>query len=96
MMNRRIGLKARLRLAVLVGLRRGQRMLPFSRLRVLDRDQWMALAAYRGLVHQAFDLRPLAPRVSAALWDEGAVHGLPAVLQSGPARAGGLFPSLRP
>jgi hypothetical protein len=72
MMNRRIGLKARLRLAVQVGLRRGQRMLPFSRLRALDRDQWMALAAYRGLVHQAFELRPLAPRVSAALWDEGA------------------------
>jgi len=37
-----------------------------------DSDQWQALAAYRGLVHQAFATRPLAPQVCADLWDRGA------------------------
>ena len=40
----------------------------------LDRDQWQALAAYRGLVHQAFALRPLAPEVSTDLWEGGSFH----------------------
>jgi hypothetical protein len=39
-----------------------------------DNDQWQALAAYRGLVHQAFAARPLAPQVCADLWDRGAFH----------------------
>jgi hypothetical protein len=39
-----------------------------------DRDQWQALAAYRGLVHQAFATRPLAPEVCAVLWEHGAFH----------------------
>ncbi|MFM7547934.1 MAG: hypothetical protein ACKO8I_03495 [Cyanobacteriota bacterium] len=36
-----------------------------------DRDQWQALAAYRGLVHQAFAGRPLAPQVCTDLWENG-------------------------
>ena len=44
---------------------------PLSRLAALDRDQWQALAAYRGLVHQAFAARPFAPEVSGDLWDRG-------------------------
>jgi len=36
-----------------------------------DLEQWQALAAYRGLVHQAFALRPFAPEVSADLWWQG-------------------------
>jgi hypothetical protein len=47
---------------------------PLGRLMALDRDQWQALAAYRGLVHQAFASRPLAPQVSADLWEQGAFH----------------------
>jgi hypothetical protein len=45
---------------------------PLERLGSLDRDQWMALAAYRGLVRQAFASRPLAPKVCADLWEGGA------------------------
>ena len=45
---------------------------PLESLGSLDRDQWMALAAYRGLVQQAFATRPLAPQVCADLWDGGA------------------------
>lgn len=36
-----------------------------------DLEQVLALAAYRGLVHQAFSERPLAPRVSSDLWHQG-------------------------
>ncbi|MFN9631120.1 MAG: hypothetical protein ACK59A_12960 [Cyanobacteriota bacterium] len=45
-----------------------------ERLGQLDRDQWQALAAYRGLVHQAFAARPLAPQVSSDLWERGGFH----------------------
>jgi hypothetical protein len=53
---------------------RAGRLGPLGKLDRLDRDQWQALAAYRGLVHQAFSLRPLAPMVSADLWDREAFH----------------------
>jgi hypothetical protein len=53
---------------------RSGRFPQLSRLAALDRDQWMALAAYRGLVHQAFERRPFSPKVSDALWDKGAFH----------------------
>jgi hypothetical protein len=56
-------------------LRAGVRRWPLSRLERVDRDQWQALAAYRGLVHQAFSLRPLAPRVSSDYWGGGEFHG---------------------
>jgi hypothetical protein len=55
------------------GLRAG-RFGPLHRLARLDRDQWQALAAYRGLVHQAFATRPLAPQISSDLWDKGGFH----------------------
>jgi len=55
------------------GLRAG-RFGPLLRLARLDRDQWQALAAYRGLVHQAFATRPLAPQISSDLWDKGSFH----------------------
>jgi len=55
------------------GLRAG-RFGPLHRLARLDRDQWQALAAYRGLVHQAFATRPLAPQISSDLWDKGSFH----------------------
>ncbi len=38
----------------------------------LERDQWQSLAAYRGLVHQAFHSQPLAPQVSPDYWQDGA------------------------
>ncbi|WP_254939209.1 hypothetical protein [Cyanobium sp. Morenito 9A2] len=50
---------------------RAGRLGPLGAVARLDRDQWMALAAYRGLVHQAFSARPFAPEVSADLWDQG-------------------------
>lgn len=55
----------------LQGALRAGRLGPLGRLERLDRDQWQALAAYRGLVHQAFATRPLAPQVCADLWDQG-------------------------
>ena len=36
-----------------------------------DLEQWQALAAYRGLVQQAFRQRPFAPQVSADVWIQG-------------------------
>lgn len=56
----------------LQGALRAGRLGPLGRLARFDRDQWQALAAYRGLVHQAFASRPLAPQVCADLWDRGA------------------------
>ena len=55
------------------GLRAG-RFGPLNRLAEWDRDQWQSLAAYRGLVHQAFATRPLAPQISSDLWDKGGFH----------------------
>lgn len=55
------------------GLRAG-RFGPLNRLAKWDRDQWQALAAYRGLVHQAFATRPLVPQISSDLWDKGGFH----------------------
>ncbi len=73
MVERKLGVKGRLRQGFRRAMRAGH--LPgLSRLAGLDRDQWMALAAYRGLVQQAFESRPLAPQVSAVLWDNGAFH----------------------
>lgn len=43
------------------GLRAGVRRWPLSLLDRVDRHQWQALAACRGLVHQAFCLRPPGP-----------------------------------
>lgn len=63
-------LKAQLRQGLQGALRAG-RLGPLGRLERLDRDQWQALAAYRGLVQQAFSARPLAPEVCADLWDQG-------------------------
>lgn len=63
-------LRTRLRQRLQGALRAGQ-LGPLGRLERLDRDQWQALAAYRGLVHQAFATRPLAPQVCADLWDQG-------------------------
>jgi hypothetical protein len=34
----------------------------------------MALAAYQGLVHQGFEQRPFSPRISDAIWEQGAFH----------------------
>ncbi len=65
------GMGMALRLRLRDWLRAG-RLGPLGSLARLDRDQWMALAAYRGLVHQAFDCRPFAPRVSTDLWDQEA------------------------
>lgn len=65
------GLKGRLRRGLRDALRAG-RLGPLGRFDRLDRDEWQALSAYRGLVHQAFSQRPLAPRVSADLWEHGA------------------------
>lgn len=73
MAEARPGLKARLRRGMLTAFR-GGRLAPLSRLAAVDRDQWMALAAYRGLVQQAFANRPLAPQVSAMFWDNGSFH----------------------
>jgi hypothetical protein len=64
-------LKIQLRQSLLAALRAG-RLGPLGKLERLDRDQWQALAAYRGLVQQAFAARPLAPQVCADLWDQGA------------------------
>ena len=64
------GLKGRLRQGFRRAIRAG-RVPVLARLAGFDRDQWMALAAYRGLVHQAFRQRPLAPQVCADLWDDG-------------------------
>lgn len=36
-----------------------------------DLEQFQALAAYRGLVHQAFTQRPFSPQVSTDLWYQG-------------------------
>lgn len=77
MTERRSGLPARLRAALRLRERlrqalRAGRLGPLGRRERLDRDQWQALAAYRGLVHQAFASRPLAPQVCADLWDQGA------------------------
>jgi hypothetical protein len=36
-----------------------------------DLEQWQCLAAYRGLVQQAFRQRPFAPQVSADVWIQG-------------------------
>jgi hypothetical protein len=71
MAERSAGLKEQLRGQLLRALRAG-RLGPLGRLERLDRDQWQALAGYRGLVHQAFASRPLAPQVCADLWDRGA------------------------
>ncbi|WP_255008740.1 hypothetical protein [Cyanobium sp. ATX 6F1] len=60
-----------LRLRLRDWLRAG-RLGPLGAVARLDRDQWMALAAYRGLVHQAYSARPFAPQVSADLWNQGA------------------------
>jgi len=38
----------------------------------VERGEWEALAAYRGLVHQAFAQRPLRPELVADLWVRGA------------------------
>jgi pimeloyl-ACP methyl ester carboxylesterase len=65
------GLRSRLR--EWLRLRAG-RFGPLERLALADRDQWQALAAYRGLVHQAFAARPLAPQVSSDLWELGDFH----------------------
>ncbi len=70
MAERSGGIRERLRSGLRDALRAG-RLGPLGRLGRLDRDQWQALAAYRGLVHQAFSLRPLAPRISADLWEQG-------------------------
>ncbi len=67
------GLKGRLRQGFRRAIRAG-RVPVLARLAGFDRDQWMALAAYRGLVQQAFGARPLAPQVSSLLWDDGAFH----------------------
>lgn len=56
------------------GLRGAVRSGPLERLARVDRDQWQALAAYRGLTHQAFAARPLAPQVCSDLWERGAFH----------------------
>lgn len=63
-------LRDRLRHGLQGALRAG-RLGPLGRLERLDRDQWQALAGYRGLVQQAFSSRPLAPQVCADLWDQG-------------------------
>jgi hypothetical protein len=63
-------LKQRLRLRLQAVLRAG-RLGPLGRLQRLDRDQWQALAAFRGLVHQAYAARPFAPQVCTDLWDRG-------------------------
>jgi len=63
-------LRAQLRQGLHGALRAG-RLGPLGRLERFDRDQWQALAAYRGLVQQAFSARPLAPQVCADLWDQG-------------------------
>ncbi|MEI7951505.1 MAG: hypothetical protein WCH37_02335 [Synechococcaceae cyanobacterium ELA182] len=67
----KLGMNGRLRQRLRWFIRAGH-VPPLSRLAEVDRDQWMALAAYRGLVQQAFELRPFAPRVSSVLWDQGA------------------------
>lgn len=67
---RRPSLRSRFRQGVQQALR-DPRLAAFDRLARLDRDQWQALAAYRGLVQQAFRQRPLAPQVCADLWDDG-------------------------
>jgi hypothetical protein len=71
MAERSPGLRGQLRQRLHQALRAG-RLGPLGKLQNLDLDQWQALAAYRGLVHQAFSARPLAPSVSADLWDRGA------------------------
>ena len=46
-----------------------------------DAAERQALAAWSGLVHQAFHAEPFSPRVCADLWDRGAFRsstGLPA------------------
>ena len=51
---------------------------PLERLRrplLPDLEQWQALAAYRGLVRQAFSQRPFAPQVSADVWYQGRFQG---------------------
>jgi hypothetical protein len=55
-------------------LRAAVRCGPLERLARVDRDQWQALAAWRGLTHQAFAARPLAPQVCSDLWEGGAFH----------------------
>ncbi len=37
----------------------------------VERDEWEALAAYRGLVRQAYGQRPLRPELVADLWVQG-------------------------
>ena len=71
MAERSPGLREQLRRRLQRALHAG-RLGPLGQLERLDRDQWHALAAYRGLVHQAFATRPLAPQVCADLWDRGA------------------------
>jgi|688.fasta_scaffold00801_11 hypothetical protein len=67
----RTGLRQRLQGALRAGRIGPLPLIPLERLSRLDRDQWQALAAYRGLVHQAFATRPLAPQVCADLWEDG-------------------------
>ncbi|MEB3316749.1 MAG: hypothetical protein VKO39_01190 [Cyanobacteriota bacterium] len=67
-------LRSRLRERWRQSLRVAGRLGMMERLGRLDRDQWQALAAYRGLVHQAFAARPLAPQVSSDLWDQAGFH----------------------
>ena len=73
MTDRFMELRSTLRERLQRGLRAG-RLGPLHRLAKLDRDQWQALAAYRGLVHQAYANRPLAPQISSDLWDKGGFH----------------------
>lgn len=70
MTDRFTRLRAKVREQLIHGLR-ARRLGPLNRLSELDRDQWQALSAYRGLVHQAFRGRPLAPQICGDLWDQG-------------------------
>ena len=74
MTNAKLGVKNRLGQQLHQLIRSGG-FPALSRLAAVDRDQWMALAAYRGLVQQAFERRPFAPQVSSMFWDQGAFHG---------------------
>lgn len=53
------------------GLAMDERLERLRRPFLPDLKEVQALAAYRGLVHQAFAERPLAPRVSSDLWHHG-------------------------
>jgi len=78
MTDPRHSLRDRLRIRLHRALREGRLgplpLTPLTWAVRADSDQWQALAAYRGLVHQAFAARPLAPQVCADLWDRGGFH----------------------